>query len=242
MGWGVDFKRPGLLRSLLVQGPKGGRDRGSQSPPVREVLLIARSLPDPSLYKTGRITVPFCEKCHLRMPRCGCCSCLLTHCLWRVSRHGTARTAMLCFLGQGKVSRLALRLRPCQVQSSGRNHTSSRQAQQSWGRGGAGGFPICSTGGKHPPILEMGLCKGEPLINVSGSLHRSWEELERSFLLQSRKMHHTLWLRVTCPYSRRLRDTIVSSGCYRVHCVSTCKHSLLFMNQHSCLSLWGRGA
>ena len=125
-----------------------------------------------------------------------------------------ARTATLCFLGQGKVSRPALWLRPCQVQSSQEGTTlPPGRLNRAGGKGVQEHFPSVLLETSTHVISEVGLCKGDPLVNVPGSLQESWEKSERSFLLQSREGCHTLRLGVTCPYSTRVHGTVVCSGC-----------------------------
>lgn len=99
------FKRPGLLRFFLPQRPKGrtqSQDRGSHSGPVREMPLPTPSPTNVGLCRIGELTVPFREKCHLRMPPCGSCSRLLTHCLWRAAECRTHCSAVLFGAGESE--------------------------------------------------------------------------------------------------------------------------------------------
>lgn len=137
------------------------------------------------------------------------------------------------------MSRPALRLRPCQVPSSGSSHASSRQAQQSWGRLRTGVLPrrgtICPSGDEHPHISEAGLCKGDPHVNVPGSLQESRGKLDPIYCNLEKCATLFGWgLRV-----------LIQPGCMallsaqgaNMRTVPPLVNTVpLFMNQHSCLS------
>ena len=93
---GDSLRGLGLLRSLLAQMRREQMTGvGTEASfPAREGNAT-RSPTNVGLCRTGQITVLFCGKCHLRMPRCGYHSRLLTHQPRRASKPCTHCTAVL---------------------------------------------------------------------------------------------------------------------------------------------------
>lgn len=139
-----------------------------------------------SLYKTGQIGAPFCEKCHLRMPRRRCCSRLLTRCLGRVSEHSVHGDIVLFGAGEREqacsvVRRTFLRAETVSSPQLRKELRFLKAGRTEPGGRGAGAFSICSPGDKHPYTLTAGLRERDPLTNVPASLQEFWEKLERPF-------------------------------------------------------------
>ena len=84
------------MRSLLAQMRREQMTGvGTEASfPAREGNAT-RSPTNVGLCRTGQITVLFCGKCHLRMPRCGYHSRLLTHQPRQASKHCTHCTDVL---------------------------------------------------------------------------------------------------------------------------------------------------